>query len=156
LASVKQEVNAVWTVLLGCRGLMGHGSLGSRFFLLPQPTGHRGRSRGGGWSEVARTTGITTSAQTRVKRGGDDESRCRRLETKNDVRGHVFSGRDEFRMRFRLHEKHTRHARRLLRISRSAIIHSPRSSQASKLQASHIECITHTKVGLLGILDPPL
>lgn len=45
MASVKQEVNAVWTVLLGCRGLMGHGSLGSRFFLLPQPTGHRGRSR---------------------------------------------------------------------------------------------------------------
>jgi hypothetical protein len=122
------------------------------------PPAHRPQRsfEGGGWSEVARTTGITTSAQTRVKRGGDDESRCRRLETKNDVRGHVFSGRDEFRMRFRLHEKHTRHARRLLRISRSAIIHSPRSSQASKLQASHIECITHTKVGLLGILDPPL
>ena len=48
----------------------------SRFFLLPQEV-VRGR-----WSEVARTTGITTSAQTRVNRGGDDESRCRRLETK--------------------------------------------------------------------------
>lgn len=54
--------------------------LGSDFFCSPSPQPTevvRGR-----WSEVARTTGITTSAQTRVKRGGDDESRCRRLETK--------------------------------------------------------------------------
>lgn len=124
----------------------------SRFFLLPQEV-VRGR-----WSEVARTTGITTSAQTRVNRGGDDESRCRRLETR-------MTSEDQRSRNQR--ESRVLNAFQITREASSAcsatfedhpISHHPQSTIISscKLQASHIECITHTKVGLLGILDPPL
>lgn len=90
MASVKQEVNAVWTVLLRCRGLMGHSGLD--FFCSPSPQEVvRGR-----WSEAARTTGITTSAQTRVKRRGDDESRYRRLRTNMTSEVTCLAREDEF------------------------------------------------------------